>query len=216
MESKRTAYHHGDLRNALLDAATQSIENGDIASLSVRALAQQSGVFHRAAYRHFKDKDELLCATLARAYGRLASRFARQVKSPEPRRKLVQIALAYADFCFDEPRMFLAMSGPRVNPAVASEELEAALQLAFAPTLDAIEAGRAANIFKSRHSAAAAVFFWGALQGLLTQIVHGRIKVPAGKRAEFVEDAALRLIAGLEFATASGKASIAAISDSTK
>jgi len=205
MKPKRTGYHHGDLRNALLEAATQAIENDGIASLSVRALAQQSGVFHRAAYRHFKDKDELLCAALARAYGRLASRIARQVKSSDPRQKLVEIALAYADFCFDEPRMFLAMSGPRVGVAAASEELETALHNAFVPTLDAIEAGRAARRFKSRNSAAAAVFFWGALQGLLTQIVHGRIKVLAGKRAEFIEETARRLIAGLEFAAAPEK-----------
>ncbi|MBU2979757.1 TetR/AcrR family transcriptional regulator [Alteromonas sp. C1M14] len=55
-------YHHGELRNALIGAATQIIEQDGIDALSIRKLAVQVGVSRTAPYHHFKDKNALLSA----------------------------------------------------------------------------------------------------------------------------------------------------------
>ena len=56
------AYHHGDLRQALLDAALVILQTKDAKALSLRGVARQAGVSHTAPYRHFADKAALLAA----------------------------------------------------------------------------------------------------------------------------------------------------------
>lgn len=60
--TKSRAYHHGDLRAALLEAGKHLLENSDAASLSLRAVARETGVSATAIYRHFADKAALLRA----------------------------------------------------------------------------------------------------------------------------------------------------------
>ena len=54
------AYHHGDLRTALLAAGLRAIEHTDISDISLRGLAREVGVSATAVYRHFPDKRALL------------------------------------------------------------------------------------------------------------------------------------------------------------
>ena len=53
-------YHHGDLRQALMDSADAILEREGPNALSLRAVAREAGVSPAAPYHHFKDKDELL------------------------------------------------------------------------------------------------------------------------------------------------------------
>jgi len=55
-------YHHGDLRRALIDAASRLLEAEGPSALSLRAVAREAGVSPAAPYHHFKDKAELLDA----------------------------------------------------------------------------------------------------------------------------------------------------------
>ncbi len=55
-------YHHGNLKNELIDNAIQMISDKGVEQLSLRQLAMQSGVSHNALYRHYKSKDELVDA----------------------------------------------------------------------------------------------------------------------------------------------------------
>ncbi|MDG4764106.1 TetR/AcrR family transcriptional regulator [Solwaraspora sp. WMMD406] len=55
-------YHHGDLRRALLVAATEAIAESGPAALSLRDLARRVGVSHAAPAHHFGDKTGLLTA----------------------------------------------------------------------------------------------------------------------------------------------------------
>jgi AcrR family transcriptional regulator len=56
------AYHHGDLRAALVEAGLRALETTQIADLSLRQLAREVGVSATAVYRHFPDKQALLKA----------------------------------------------------------------------------------------------------------------------------------------------------------
>jgi len=55
-----TAYHHGDLRNALIEAGIAYINKNGTNQLSLRKVAAECGVSHTAPYSHFKDKEDLL------------------------------------------------------------------------------------------------------------------------------------------------------------
>lgn len=64
-------YHHGHLRDALLDAAEQCLEGGDIGQLSMRELARTVGVSHAAPRAHFPDRQALVEALAQRGFERL-------------------------------------------------------------------------------------------------------------------------------------------------
>src|ERR1700742_4470302 len=58
--AKGRAYHHGDLRNGLLEAARAILEEESLAALTLRAVARKAGVSHAAPYRHFPNHEALL------------------------------------------------------------------------------------------------------------------------------------------------------------
>ena len=53
-------YHHGDLRNGLLEAARTILEEESLAALTLRAVARKAGVSNAAPYRHFPNHEALL------------------------------------------------------------------------------------------------------------------------------------------------------------
>ena len=55
-------YHHGDLRNALILAAADLIEESGSMDFAMVEAARRAGVSNAAPYRHFRDKDDLLHA----------------------------------------------------------------------------------------------------------------------------------------------------------
>jgi len=61
-------YHHGDLRNALLDAARALAQELGADSITLREVARRAGVSHTAAYHHFADKNDLLRALAVQAF----------------------------------------------------------------------------------------------------------------------------------------------------
>src|ERR1700761_6023889 len=54
------SYHHGDLRNGLLEAARGILEEQSLSALTLRAVARRAGVSHAAPYRHFPNHEALL------------------------------------------------------------------------------------------------------------------------------------------------------------
>ncbi len=68
----RDNYHHGDLRQAVLNLARQRIDEEGAEKLSMRSLATKIGVAHRAIYNHFSDKDALLSAVAAGGFHELS------------------------------------------------------------------------------------------------------------------------------------------------
>ena len=66
-------YHHGDLRDALIRAGLEILENEDAHALSLRKVARQAGVSHAAPYRHFEDKNSLLSAIATQGFQLLSA-----------------------------------------------------------------------------------------------------------------------------------------------
>lgn len=58
--SEKNKYHHGDLRNALINEGIKMINAGGEEALSLRKLAEKCGVSMAAPYAHFKSKEDLV------------------------------------------------------------------------------------------------------------------------------------------------------------
>jgi AcrR family transcriptional regulator len=61
---KGARYHHGDLREALIDTAVELIAERGVHGFSLSEASRRLGVTSAAPYRHFSDRDELLAAVL--------------------------------------------------------------------------------------------------------------------------------------------------------
>ncbi|RYJ06643.1 MAG: TetR/AcrR family transcriptional regulator [Actinomycetales bacterium] len=108
-----SAYHHGDLRRALVDAAFVAARSEGPEGVSIRELARRVGVSHNAAYRHFAHRDELLVEVSGLAMQALVDameeRLARVDETDgvlRARRRLAEIGRAYVSFALGEPGLF--------------------------------------------------------------------------------------------------------------
>jgi AcrR family transcriptional regulator len=112
MKKKQSkAYHHGDLKQALLKACLAWVEKKGTESLSLRSLAQQIGVSHAACYRHFRDKNDLLQA-LAEEGFRIFHGYLRQalaLKGISAEQRFMEQGLQYIRFAKDHPEHFQLM-----------------------------------------------------------------------------------------------------------
>jgi AcrR family transcriptional regulator len=117
MRNARDAYHHGDLRNALVASAVRLIEAGGPSAFSLREAAREVGVSANAAYRHFDDKSALMSAVAADGFARLAGCMrlamdrASSLPGDEPAAvaRLKAVGRAYVEFSTDHPEIFRVM-----------------------------------------------------------------------------------------------------------
>jgi AcrR family transcriptional regulator len=129
---KTAAYHHGDLRQALLRAGEAELADRGIEGFSLRGVARRAGVSHAAPAHHFQDAGGLLTALAAEGFRRLIQRQAqRQKKAPaDPISQLVASGLGYIDFALNNPALFrVVFSSGR--PVHSSAELLQAASDAF-------------------------------------------------------------------------------------
>lgn len=113
MTTKR-AYHHGNLRPALINAALRELATAGIDGLSLRNVARRAGVSAPAVYRHFQDKDDLLTAVAVECAERLFTSLTAAVAAapPDPLERFRATGIAYLRFAVAHPDYYLAMSVP--------------------------------------------------------------------------------------------------------
>ena len=106
-KSTPRAYHHGDLRSALVEAGLRHLESGGEAEISLRQLAREAGVSATAVYRHFPDKRALLGALAAEGLARLgaAQRQASEAAGGGPD-GFAATGRAYVRFALANPALF--------------------------------------------------------------------------------------------------------------
>ena len=112
MATAKKAYHHGELRESLLEAAELLLEEDGPVGLSLRKVGRRLGVTPGAPYRHFEDKDALLAALAVRGFQRLRKRMmADQVGSADGEDRLKRAGLGYLEFASQHPELFRLMFG---------------------------------------------------------------------------------------------------------
>ncbi|WP_306582558.1 TetR/AcrR family transcriptional regulator [Dokdonella sp.] len=121
----RTAYHHGELRQTLLDAAADLLANGGIDAVGMREIARRASVSHAAPYRHYASREALLADLAAIGFEQLAARFAALPPLATPDRRLVDMARAYVDFARQQPQLWRLMFGNALDKLEYPALLEA-------------------------------------------------------------------------------------------
>src|SRR5882762_9928982 len=132
-------YHHGNLRETLLEAAIRLIAEVGPTAFTLREVARRAGVSHNAPYRHFRDRDDLLAAVATQGYRELTVAMMTAAK-PElsPRNRLKQAGLAYVSFALRRPEHFTVMFDAPSSQQQRPDAAEAA-KLAFATLLGFVQ-----------------------------------------------------------------------------
>ena len=109
-------YHHGNLRQALLDRAAEVIAAQGVEALSLRALARDIGVSHGAPARHFKDKKSLLSALATEGYERFTAFIsaAAEAAGVDPIARYNAMGRAVIRFALTQPAYYTAFNHPDV------------------------------------------------------------------------------------------------------
>lgn len=112
---QQRAYHHGDLRNGLLDAARAILEEQSLSALTLRAVARRAGVSHAAPYRHFPNHEALLVELGVEGFQELRQYIveAAKIAGPESDR-IANIGAAYMRFVAKRPAVARLMFGSQL------------------------------------------------------------------------------------------------------
>src|SRR6201997_1303705 len=123
-QGRERGYHHGNLKEALLQAALDLIGQKGAAGFTFADAARMAGVSPAAPYRHFRDRDELLSSIAQRGFEQFeaALTLAWDDGRPDTVTAFERVGKAYLSFAREEPAFYSAMfeSGlpPDVNPAL--------------------------------------------------------------------------------------------------
>lgn len=106
-------YHHGNLREALIDSAAAVLESQGVEALTLREAARRAGVSQTAPYRHFKNKQALLAAVAADGFRMLLADLdaAAFPWDDDPGEAVTAIGSAYIRFATEQPERFRLMFG---------------------------------------------------------------------------------------------------------
>ena len=173
--SSNSPYHHGNLRQALLEAALIILENEGEAGLGLRDLARAVGVSPAAPYRHFASRAALLEALAVTGFQRFSARM-EAVAASQPENTMAAMGKTYVVFALQNANLFRLMFSPQLKKD-GRPGLRMAADAAF-ETLRHLVDG---DLEEGRVRALAA---WAKVHGLAVLLLDGQITIRAGEDTE--------------------------------
>ena len=143
----RRGYHHGNLKEALIEAARRFIAERGLGGFTLVDAARLVGVSPAALYRHFRGREALVAEVAFRGFEQLAERLGRSLRGPgSPLERFTRMGEAYLTFAEEEPGYYAAMFSPhapdghRCSPSGMSVEATPPQGGAFDLLVDALSA----------------------------------------------------------------------------
>ncbi len=197
--ARKRAYHHGDLRQALLDAAIPLLRKGGHDALTLRAVARAAGVSQTAPYRHFADRSALVAAVAEDGFRRLHAQMVSAIAEPgrtlgappqTARGGLQALAVTYVRFALAYPAEYRVMFGAGVP---ASRD-GSARQAVFEFLRRGIAMLQEQKLVRGGDSHAMALTAWALVHGLAMLALDGQVSGKPAKSADELTVAATELL----------------------
>lgn len=174
----KSSYHHGNLKEALFDAAENILRESGIKALSLRSLARHVGVSEAAPYNHFSSKEDLLEALATEGFRRLSKYITTSLKSNLVALDVEKIALGYIRFAIDHNHLFRLMFGHEIIDIKPSEARVAASKESYEPIQTAVRSVLTINKSTKFDIEDTTVGAWSLVHGLATLINTGKVNLP--------------------------------------
>ena len=189
----KQAYHHGDLRRALLRAAEAELEEKGVEGFTLRGCAKRAGVSHAAPAHHFGDAAGLLSALASEGFERfLTTTGARvaAVSDDSARARMTALGLGYVEFARGNPALFRLMFSSE-RPDFTDENLQKAASAAFDQLVSGVAGLADPDPMGSRGGRRQVAMVWAIVHGLSHLLLSRQMKFLNGQsEAELEEDLA--------------------------
>jgi AcrR family transcriptional regulator len=186
-------FHHGNLRNVLLDSAESVLRQRGVDELSLRELAREAGVSHGAPRSHFIDRKALLDALAERGFLRLASVMR---KAADGEREYAEVlrasARAYVGFAVSNAALIDLMFAAKMDEPPAS--LLAAAEHLFSTISDIMHEGIDSGAFSDHQIDRITLLMSATMQGISTFVAAGRATRAQGD--VMIDDAIAQFLGG--------------------
>ena len=183
-------YHHGDLRNALLQAARAILEEESLAALTLRAVARRAGVSHAAPYRHFPNHEALLVELSIEGFDELREALVEAAKAPGSESdRIATLGAAYMRFVAARPALARLMFGGQLPNRDQF------------PTLGLKADAIGETIGAALHDNALGLAVWGSMHGLAMLVLENVIDLGQRRSGLHVLPARAEIILRSLFAT---------------
>jgi len=194
-------YHHGNLREAMVQSALALLEANGPGELSLRRAARDIGVSQTAPLYHFGNKLGLLAAVATEGFHQLlAHRQSRVAGETTAHGRLRAAMLAYVEFGLAHPALFRLMTGPEVRNRVQDETLESAAREAYGLLRDCMAEYLIERGMSTDDTSRATLAAWATNHGLVTLLLDRQespLVASRRKPQEIAEDIVDILIGGL-------------------
>jgi len=171
-------YHHGDLENALLDAAVRQIAEVGVRGMSLREVARMVGVSHAAVYRHFPSKESLIAKVAEDGFRKLSAAMASAggQGGDNPMDRFKAVGLAYIDFALAHPQHLQLMFGGVIKSPEDFPELQQAGREAKSGLAVFVRGLAASGYCSPEEADIVALSAWSQVHGLATLIISGQVR----------------------------------------
>lgn len=173
----RKNYHHGDLKNALIQAGVDILSKEGIDGLTLRKVAQRAGVSHNAPYSHFPDKQSLIAAISTEGFHQLYAALDAAISAnpKNPKRQLQLGALAYVKFALNNTDNFKIMFSGVLEKEKEYPAFVEISQKTFQRVVDVVRNCQKAGLLSSASPELTAVVVWGQVHGVISLALEGQI-----------------------------------------
>ena len=170
-------YHHGDLKNALIQAGVEILASEGLGGLSLRKVAKHAGVSHAAPYSHFADKQALIAAISTEGFKQLFVQIKKIVEAhrDHPKSLLIETAWAYVQFALNQPDRFKLMFSSVLEKEKDYPDFVEYSQKNFAQLVELVTVCQSAGILRPGPPDLTAVSIWAAVHGLVMLILEDQV-----------------------------------------
>jgi AcrR family transcriptional regulator len=194
---KRRRYHHGDLREALVEGALGILREEGLEALTLRAVARRAGVSQAAPYRHFPDRRALVAAVAERGFNQLQQAMLQRMQESQGRGGLKMVALAYVQFGLANPAQYRVMFGPEVAITDDLPALRETGRGVLGFVAEGIRQLQGAGLVGDGDPWKMAVATWATLHGLVMLTLDGQTSGVAPDIDALVEEATRIMMFGM-------------------
>ncbi len=203
---KSDTYHHGNLKESLLQTALEMIDKEGLEAITLRELSLRLGTSRSAIYRHFANKDALMKQMINSGFQKLDLAVSPAFNDAGKTflERFHDMGMAYVTFAMHNPNLYRLLFGPamsrereemcendkpslqRLKNGDSSEEvLQNDEQSGFHKLANIIVEGQRQKIFKEDDPVLIATAVWALLHGLSSLVIDGHVSVSNNVQAVY-------------------------------
>jgi AcrR family transcriptional regulator len=174
---KRTPFHHGDLRRALLDTVVEIMGREGPAAITLREVAGRIGVTHAAPYRHFTSKEALLAGVAEEGFRLMRDQMLEAMarRGPDPLDRWEELGVSYVLFALKQPCHFRLMYSSELADRARHPALRDAAQASYRLLLDVVVESQKARRVREGDPQKLALTAWAMMHGLEVLLIERQL-----------------------------------------